>query len=255
MTDDGELCTGWVPHASDAVKLKFEAYADVNALLPKIPKDAFGHEEWSPPIDWGMLGNDRYGDCVLAGAAHEHVLWNRIGGKILGFNTADVLKDFTAITGLPPNPVTGADMKKTASYRQKIGMLGADGNRHKIAAYLELRPGDVRQMLVALYLFDAVGVGFRFYSQWFNAFRGHQAWAITSGMLPTLMGHYVPLVALRGNLVGVTWGRFQAIRPSVYAYACQQALTYVSEEALINRKSPEGFDYEALIADLNLLAI
>ena len=254
MIED-QLCTGWVPHPADAVKLKFSTYADVNALLPKIPTDAFGHEEWVPPIDWGMLGNDHYGNCVIAGGAHEHILWNRIGGKTISFNTADVLRDYTAITGLPPNPLTGADMKQAASFRQKTGMLGADGKRHKIAAYLELRPGDLREMLVAMYLFDVVGVGFRFYSQWFDAFRQHRAWAITSGMYPTAMGHYVPIVALRGNLVGVTWGRFQAIRPSVYVYAGQQALTYVSQEALTNQKSPEGFDYDQLMADLNLLAI
>jgi hypothetical protein len=69
----------------------------------------------------------------------------------------------------------------------------------------------------------------------------------------TLMAHYVPLVALRGNMVGITWGRFQAIRPSTYAYACEQAIAYVSPEALINGRSPEGFDYQALITDLNAL--
>jgi hypothetical protein len=247
-----DLFTGWIPHAADAVKLKFSAYTDPGNL-PKLP-DSFGHEEYDTPIDWGMLGNDKYGDCVIAGGAHEHVLWNRIAGRTVSFTTEGVLADYTAITGLPPNPITGADMKSAAAYRLKTGLQDASGTRHKISAYLELRPGDLREALMAMYLFGAVGVGLRFYHAWFDQFRNHQAWQITSGMVGSLMGHYVPLVALRGNLVAVTWGRFQAVRPSVYTYACQQALAYVSEEALVNRKSPEGFDYDALIEDMHALA-
>lgn len=247
------LCTGWIPHAADAVKLKFSSYADVQKLLPHIP-DSFGHEESTPPIDWGMLGNNVWGDCVVAGGAHEHMLWNHAAGRTLTFNTADVGRDFQAITGLPPNPLTGADMKSAASYRLKTGLLGADGQRHKIAAYLELRPGDLRECLVAIYLFGAVGVGFTFYEEWFDQFRNHQAWRIVDGMRPTLMGHYVPLVALRGNLVGISWSRFQAIRPDTYTRAGRQALTYISLEAMINRKSPEGFAYDDLISDMNAMA-
>jgi hypothetical protein len=35
---------------------------------------------------WGMLGNDHYGDCVWAGAAHETMLWNKEAAR-------NVLKD------------------------------------------------------------------------------------------------------------------------------------------------------------------
>jgi len=67
-------------------------------------------------------------------------------------------------------------------------------------------------------------------------------------------GHYVPCVALRSNIVCVTWGRFQAMRPSFYTALCDEAVAYVSQEALIAGKSPEGFDYPALLADLHSLS-
>jgi|SRR5580765_300777 len=245
-----DLCLGKLPARTDAVKLHFAAYADWSAL-PKFPND-FGHEEATPPIEWGVLGNNAYGDCVIAGGAHEHMLWSKMGGKDLRFNTADVLKDFAAITGIPPNPFTGADMQQAANYRLKTGLLGADGKRHKISAYLRLQPGDLRELYTAMYLFGAVGVGVRFPSQWFGQFQRHEAWRITSGMSFTGMGHYVPCIALRSNIVCVTWGRFQAIRPSAMSL-CDEALCYVSQEALVNGKSPEGFDYAGLMADLYAL--
>jgi hypothetical protein len=245
------LPTGWLPHSSDAVTFRFEDYADLSEL-PKVPSD-FGHEEYTPPIEWGMLGNDKWGDCVVAGGAHEHILWNRIAGKTISFNTISVGNDFQAITGLPPNPITGADMKTAAAYRLKTGLLGADGQRHKIGAYMQLQPGNLQQLYAAIYLFDAVGVGFQFYNAWFEQFARHEAWRIESGMIPTMMGHYVPLMALRSNLVGVTWGRFQAIRPSVYLHAAQQVVACISQEAMVNQKSPLGFNWAQLIADANAI--
>src|SRR5690349_11895519 len=113
---ESELKFGRLPSEKE-VHLKFSTYADFSAL-PPVPKD-FGHEEQTPPIIWGMLGNDRYGDCVLAGGAHEHILWNRMAGKTLSFNTSDVLEDFVAITHLPLNPFNGADMQAAANYRLK----------------------------------------------------------------------------------------------------------------------------------------
>jgi hypothetical protein len=246
-----DLLTGWLPHASDAITFRFEDYADMSEL-PKVPS-SFGHEEYTPPVDWGVLGNDKWGDCVVAGGCHEHMLWNRIAGRTVTFNTDDVGRDFRAMTGLPPNPITGADMHTSAKYRLRTGLLDSAGVRHKIGAYMELQPGNLQQLYAAIYLFDAVGVAFRFYNAWFDQFRRREAWRIETGMTATLMGHYVPLVALRGNLVGVTWGRFQAIRPSVYLHAAQQVVACVSQESMLNQKSPLGFNWDQLIADANAI--
>lgn len=245
------LCLGKNPARPNSIKFKLATYTDFSAL-PPIPSN-FGHEEYTPPIDWGILGNSQYGDCVVAGGAHEHMLWSQMGGHPLNFRTADVLRDFTAITGQPPSPTVGADMQQAASFRQHVGLLGADGRRHKIAAYLEIKPGSLRELYAAMYLFGAVGVGiFNFPQAAFAQFRNHRAWAVTGGPLID-GGHYVPCVALRSNIVCVTWGRFQAMRPSFYTAYCDEAVAYISQEALTAGHSPEGFDYQALLTDLRAL--
>jgi hypothetical protein len=251
MTDPDTLCLGKLPARPNAIKFKLATYTDFSAL-PPIPKD-FGHEEYTPPIPWGMLGNNQYGDCVVAGGAHEHMLWAKMGGKNLTFNTSDVLKDFQAITGQPPSANTGADMQQAASYRLHTGLLGADGKRHKIAAYLEIAPGSVRELYAAMYLFGACGIGFKFPNTAFDQFRNRQSWHIVSNMIFDGSGHYVPAFASRSNIVCVSWGRFQAMRPSFYASLCDEAVAYVSQEALVAGHSPEGFDYAALLADLRAL--
>jgi hypothetical protein len=245
------LCLGKLPARSNAVKFKFRNYlAGTQAI--QFPAD-FGHEEWSnPPIAWGMYGNDFFGDCVIAGGAHEEVLWNRMGGSVIGFNTSDLLRDFTAITGEAPGPDNGADMQMAASYRRSVGLLDASGTRRKIAAYLEIQPGNLQELYTAMYLFGAVGVGIQFPSYAFAQFSSHQSWHIVSG--GTIEGgHYIPAVALRSNIVVVTWGRFQAMRPSFFSAYCDEAIAYVTQESLVNGKSPEGFNYAQLTADLEAL--
>ena len=251
MSDVINLCLGLNPPRPNSIKLKFSVYTDL-AALPKIPAD-FGHEEYVPPINWGMLGNDQYGDCVVAGGAHEHMLWAKMGGNNITFNATDVLADQRAINGgIPNGPMVGTDMQSAASYRLKYGLLGADGHRHKIAAYVALRPGDLRELYAAMYLFGAVGVGIQVTSAQIDQFRRQKAWAVSAGRYEG--GHYVPCMALRSNIVCVTWGRFQAMRPSFYASENMQTVAYISQEALTNQKSPEGFDYQALLADLQAIA-
>lgn len=249
ITED--LCLGKLPARANAVSFKLRRYLAGTKAFPIVPKN-FGHEEYDPPVNWGMLGNDRYGDCVVAGGAHEHKLWGKMAGKEIGFNTRDVLHDFTAITGQPPAPTTGADMQAAASYRRRVGLMDSEGKRHKVGAYLEINPGDLQELYTAMYLFGAVGIGIQFPSSAFDQFRNHQAWHVVSGS-PVENGHYIPGVALRSNIVVITWGRFQAMRPSFYRTYCDEAIAYVSPEALIDGKSPEGFDYATLLKDLAAL--
>ena len=132
------LKLGKKPARPGAVKLKLAKYL-VKPKLPTPPK-VFGHEALIGP-NWEMLGNDQYGDCVWAGAAHETMLWNKEAARAVTFNNQSVLKDYSAVTGFNPNdPNTdqGTDMQVAASYRRKTGVLDANGKRHKVIAYLAL---------------------------------------------------------------------------------------------------------------------
>ena len=124
-------------HPDDRVKLRFSAYANLETL-PK-PPPVFGHE--SAVATFGTLGNDRFGDCAWAGAAHEHMIWTGEHGTPAEFDDACVLDDYAQATGF--DPATGAnddgtDMQEAAAYRQKIGIRDTSGNRHKIDAYVAL---------------------------------------------------------------------------------------------------------------------
>jgi hypothetical protein len=246
---------GKKPARPGAVRLKLASYT-IAAALPPLPA-TFGHETSIGADDWGMLANDRYGDCVLAGAAHETMLLAREAGNTVAFTDSDVLGDYAALTGFDPKrPETdrGTDLQQAADYRRNTGILDAHGSRHRIAAYLALEPGNVEHLYQATYLFGAAGIGLRLPASALTQSENGQIWDMVAGS-PIEGGHYVPLVG-RGTdgLHVVTWGMVQVVTEAFLAEYCDEAIAYVSQECLLDQKTPEGFAYADLIGDLQALA-
>ena len=221
--------------------------------LPPVPTE-FGLTDI--PQSWGMYGNDTVGDCVIAGAIHETLLWTLNGfGKQAPFADSDGIKYYEQWTGYnPADPSTdqGTDMVAAAKIRQKSGFADDAGTLHKIGAYLALTPGDTQELAEAAYLFGAVGVGVQFPSEWMDAFNNGQPWdAVRRPHLEG--GHYVPVIGRRanGNFVCVSWGKLQEITPAGYRQFSDEALAYVSQDYLgPDGESPLGFDINQLKADL-----
>jgi len=241
------------PARANAVKLKLGDYLKV-AALPPLPA-AFGHQDLIS--SWPMFGNDRYGDCVFAGAAHETMLLAKEAGNLVSFTDANVLSDYSAVTGFDasdPSTDQGTDMQAAADYRRRTGIVDSAGTRHKIAAYLALEPGNVMHLYLAAYLFGAVGIGLVLPGSALDQAAQRQTWDVVAGS-PPQGGHYVPLVGRRadGLLCAVSWGALQPMTEKFFTAFCDEAVAYVSTECLKNQKSPEGFDYDALIGDLAAL--
>jgi hypothetical protein len=246
---------GKKPARRGAVKFKLAAYL----LKPQLPTPppVFGHQ--TLVSGWGMLGNDKYGDCVWAGAAHETMLWNKEANQSVAFNNNVVLGDYSKVTGFNPNDPNsdqGTDVQVAASYRRKTGVKDANGKRHKVKAYLALAVGDATQLMLGMYLFSAVGIGFKFPNSAMDQFNAGKPWDVVPGPAPT-EGHYVPGVGRdsNGNIVVVTWGRIQLMTPRFYQKYCDEAIVYVSPEMLVPPldKTLEGLDLNQLMADLNNL--
>jgi hypothetical protein len=256
------LLLGKEPATYDHRDLQFAHYID-QAKLPPYPK-VFGHEALI--AQWQMLGNgpdpsvdpgfQGAGNCVFAGGDHETMLWNTEGGHPVVITGKQAISDYSAVTGY--NPVTGAnddgtDVRTALKYRQKIGLLDANSKRHKIGAYLALEPGNLQHLYEALYLFGAVGIGIQFPSSAMDQFNAGKPWSVVSGRQKIEGGHYVPLVALRSNLVCVTWAQLQQMTVGFYKEHCDECFAILSPEMLANGVSLEGFDLSALQTDLAAL--
>ncbi len=227
-----------------AIKLAFRDYVN-HAALPYLPP-VFGHV--NPGIAWNVLGNDSVGDCVIAGAAHETMVFAHASYKPVPVFTADcVVKQYSQLTGYNPNdPNTdnGTDVQAAASWRKNTGIVDANGNAHKVKAYMALRAGNVRDVLEATYLFGACGVGIQIPQSAFDQFEDGRPWDVNHNS-DNAGGHYVPVVGRnsRGNLICVTWGRLHAMTPAFLSAYMDEGVAYYSEEYLkADGRSPELFD-------------
>jgi hypothetical protein len=244
---------GKTPARPNAVTFRLTKYLDTTVL--PTPPAQFGHEKLVAAKSWGMLGNDQYGDCVWAGAAHETMLWNLEGGKNIVFDPKHVLSDYSKVTGFDPaKPDTdqGTDMGVAATYRRKTGVIDEAGKRHKVAAYLAITPGDVQEHLLALYVFGVVGLGIQFPKSAMDQFNAGQPWDVVPGAAIE-GGHYIPLVAKRDNLDVITWGQLQQMTPAFLQKYNDESVVYISREMLTSGHSPEGFNLAQLKADLAAL--
>lgn len=247
------------PATHDPRDLLFAEYR--TGKLPQRPA-TFGHEKIVPADGWGMLGNDQYGDCVFAGADHETMILTAEGsGHPARFTDEGALGDYAAVTGFhawDPSTDQGTDVRDAMGYRRSTGLLDAAGHRHRIGAYVSLEPGNLDHLQEALWLFGVVGVGVEFPTSAMSQFNN----AVSRGRMPIWTyvrsspidgGHYVPLVAQHDHLQVVSWGQTVNVTHRFLQEHCDEAWTFVSPEALRSGKSPEGFDLDALNADLKAL--
>lgn len=250
-----ELKLGKQPATEDKRDLMFAKYAQPSQL--PTPPAQFGHEDLFGAKDWGMLGNDQWGDCAWAGPAHETMILTTEGGHPVSFTTDAVLSDYAAGTGFDPNagppgqnPTDqGSNVREVLKYRQKTGVVDGNKTRHKIGAYVKLDEKNLDQVLEAMYLFEVVGIGIEFPASAMDQFNHGEPWDVVQGA-KIEGGHYIPLVAKRENLEVVTWGALQQMTQAFYEKYCDEAWAYISVEDLKDNKSPEGFDLEELQADL-----
>jgi hypothetical protein len=251
-----ELKLGKQPAAPRPTDFKFRDFAGA-IQLPSVPS-RFG--SGSLYKDWGMLGNDNYGDCVWAGAAHEHMLLNKVVRKVdVPFDDKAVLSDYSAATGFnqnDPNTDNGTDVHVAMSYRRHTGIVDSDGNRHQIGAYVSLDPKSWDHLMQASYIFGAVGIGFQFPKSAMDQFNAAQPWDVVPGATVD-GGHYVPVVGSVHEVdqgTCVTWGKRQVFTKAFYEQYNDEAWAYITQEELRgNGTGLHGFDVSKLNTYLSQL--
>ena len=245
------------PH--DDRDLKAASYFDAEQLARVDLPSSWGYDaQNSYGVDqWAMLGNDEYGDCVWAGAAHEHMLWNRAAGRTVTFSTESVLSDYSAVTGFnPDDPESdqGTDVRTALKYRVSTGIADENGERHKLGAYLAVDVSNLRELLVSSYLFEAVALCWNLPESAQTQFSARKMWSYVDGS-PIEGGHYTCLNAKRRHLETVTWARSVPFDSAFMENYLSAAWALVSPEALEGSgQTPLGLDLATLKADLAQVA-
>ncbi len=98
----------------------------IGEALPEPPRDV---DHLSPMTSIPMLGNDRYGDCVIAGIAHYAQSVSATMGRERIYTEDQVLDVYSAVTGFDRNdPSTdlGTNMYQAMTWWLKNGFYGVE---------------------------------------------------------------------------------------------------------------------------------
>jgi hypothetical protein len=265
-------CLGKKPAQPELVKLHLADYVNT-AALPTPPK-VFGWDNLVPswpmllnggePVDIGGKEIPPLGDCAVAGSLHETQLLLASAGQTINLTDACAVQNYTEITGYNPDatdPITGENptdqgtaVVDLMAYRQNVGLIDGDGKRHKIAAALALRPGDLDQLAAGVWLFGAAGLGYQLPQSADDQFGAGQPWSVVQGS-GIIGGHYVPLTGRdeTGMWRGVTWAKSQPITEGFIQEYCDEAWVCLSEEMMLHGVNLDGFNWAQLVGDIREL--
>jgi len=106
---------------------------------------------------WGMMANDKIGDCTCAAAGHLIMEWTDDNNALFTPPDQDIINAYAAITGY--NPVTGANDNganetDVLNYWRKTGIAS-----HQIMAYAALEPQNHNHIMQSVFLFGGCYIG------------------------------------------------------------------------------------------------
>ena len=199
-----------------------------------------------------MFGNDEYGDCVIAGRAHQTLRFEKAEqNKLVKISANDVLHEYFNQTGGADSGLVVLDSLK--EWRSK-GWLAAK-RRYKIKAFAQINQARRVEIKRAVYMDIGVGLGLSLPDAALTQFYAGKPWAVNGGKAGKPNpnnGHYVYVPGYtKSGPVCVTWGRKQQMTWPFLAKYCDEA--YAIIDAIDTAKKKRALDAGKLDAFLAAL--
>lgn len=219
--------------------------------LPPIP-DSYVFPGTGIPTP--VFANDQYGDCVIAGRAHQTLRFEFIEQqKIISVNDADVVDQYFAETGgIDSGLIVLESLKKWRKEGWRVGgskffSWRWGGRVYDIYAFAALNYTDRAEVKAGIYLLTGIGAGLRLPISAYAQFEGGQAWSRVSGATGekgTWGGHYVYIDGYSPQgLTGITWGRRQWMSWDFFQAYCDEAYAIVdNRDRWLGDRSPINID-------------
>jgi hypothetical protein len=222
-------------------------------LTPELPPPPAACD-WTRSIsDWGMMLNDRLGDCTIAGCAHAVQVWSANTGGEATISDGAVLDAYVRWNGYnPADPATdrgGMELDVLTDWRQQ----GLDG--HALLGFADPKPSDLTEIQQSIALFGGVYIGLNLPL----TARNQKVWdVVRHGGQNTQPGSwgghcvYVPKYD-EHTFTCITWGGLKVMTMAFWKKYCDEAHTLLGRDWLTAQGSPVGFNLDQLQADLGAI--
>jgi hypothetical protein len=229
---------GKLPPKIDKRTLKMSTYFKYG--IPAPPEHCYYYNKAG---NWGVLGNDRYGDCTFAAVGHAEQCWTANVGRQCDVKEADIVKAYLAYT---KGADGGAAMLEVLNLWRQGGIIGK-----KIEAYVSVDKEDIRS---GINLFGGIYLGLALPNYVMSDPLG-VPWTRTAlASKNSRNGHCVQLVGYdRDGLWCISWGCLKFMSNNFLKKYTDEAYAILSPDWFKDNQAPNGFDYQSLKEDLNKL--
>lgn len=253
-----EMKFGRLPAKNDPRTLRLANFVGGVGPLPTAPAAFDWSQKEGVYLDYPVLGNDRYGDCVFASACHCIGTWTGQTGveqPLLERDALNAYREFTGFREDDPSTDKGAYMLDTVKEWRTHPIAG-----HTIKAFALVNPSDTKLLTIAANHFGGLWTGWGLPAAWANE---NELWTVGPGVggqwAPwSLGGHAMHVVAVSPMGVVVrTWGGLRVITWAAFRVYCDEAFALISHDmwaVLQSDRCPSGIDAAGLDAALERLA-
>jgi hypothetical protein len=248
VADHSQMKLGRKAIKTDSRTLKLAKY--ISAGLPVAPPA----KDWTKGIaNWGMMLNDKLGDCTIAAAAHAVQVWSVNTSTEVTVPDTQVLDYYKQWDGYDPSdPSTdhgGVELDVLTNWQK-----GAF-DKHKLIAFADPAYTNLDEIRQAINLFGGVYIGL---SLPLTA-QTQTVWDVVhdggAGAKPgSWGGHavFVPKYEASG-FTCITWGELKTMTVAFWNKYVDEAHALLSNDWLATKGSPSGFKLAELKTDLGLI--
>lgn len=199
--------------------------------------------------DWGMDGNDAWGDCGAAGLQHGFMAAAADTGERESFPSEQQVVDY--YLKYTDGQDSGVVLSQFLAYAKRHRYYG-----HKVSAYAPVAVHDVPTLQFAVNAYDFAYVGLTVTEGMMQAVQGAGPWTWTAGDLTgqVVGGHCIILAGYDSNwLYGITWGQVIRIAYPAWHQMGDEAWALIVGEEVAAKTDGHGISLAALRADLHRL--
>ncbi len=212
--------------------------------IPKVPREwdfDLAQKKFRVPLP--MFGNDLYGNCVIAGRAHQTLRFETIEQKrVIGITAKDVLREYwNEEGGAGPNYDQGLVVLDSLKRWRKYGWKAVN-KKYSIHAFAQIDQAKQSEVRAAICLLTGAGAGLSLPLSAKAQIDAGKPWDVVrgaDGKPNSWGGHYVFLsgYTVKGP-VCVTWGRKQQMTWAFVMKYCDEMYGIVDNRDRFLKQSP-----------------
>lgn len=245
------------PHDPDRPVLKLGPL--LTGVVPDHPATA-DHLSLVPPSRWGMLGNDKYGDCGPADVFHDRMLVAKYLADQDIYPDDNATFDLYKRSGNPnfPRDDNGVVMADMLDEVHKNG-IKSGGKMVTCVAYAQVNVADLDEVHAAIAIFGSLSTGSDLQRIQSDQTSAGEPWDYDPNSQE--WGGHAHLTGLytsgtsgpRPGLGGVSWGAPVSYTDRWWAHCAQEAWVIIWPEHLTNRSFLTGVDQTLLAKNYKIL--